>query len=109
VLEDDPYAACQYLTIGAQEEVGRIAGGDQTCRDALTARPPSFAGVHSEGALEALDVRAVLMGRSTADTTVRGPGRPTVTFVLKRTVPAESAAFAAPAAASRIASARPAI
>ena len=109
VLEDDPYAACQYLTIGAQQEVGRIAGADQTCRDALTARPPSFPGLHSEGTLRALDVRAVLVGRSTADTTVGRPRRPPVTFVLKRTVPAESAAFAARSGAWRIASARPAI
>jgi hypothetical protein len=104
MLEDNAYAACQYLTLTAQEEVARSAGSDETCRDALTATPPSFAGVHSEGALRALDVRATVVGHSTADVTVHRPGHRAVTFVLHRTTGADSMAFAAPSAAWRIAS-----
>jgi hypothetical protein len=104
VLEDNAYAACQYLTASAQEEVARIAGGDQTCRDALTAAAPSFDGIHSEGTLHALDVRAVLVGHSTAHVTVDRPRYPPVTFVLKRATGADSLAFAAPSGAWRIAS-----
>jgi hypothetical protein len=104
VLEDSPYATCQYLTLSEQETVARIAGGGQTCRDALTARPPSFAGIHSEGGLRALDLRGEVVGRATADVTVDRPGGAPVSFVLRRTTPADSLAFAAPAGAWRIAS-----
>jgi hypothetical protein len=109
VLEDNAYAACQYLTPTAQEAAARIAGDGQTCRDALTASPPSFAGIQSEGALHALTVRAVLVGRSIADATVDRPRQPLATFVLQRAAATDYAAFAAPPAAWRIASARPAI
>jgi hypothetical protein len=104
VLEDSPYAACQYLTLSEQDAVARIAGDGQTCRDALTARPPSFAGIHSEGALRALDLRAAVVGHATADVTVDRPRHAPVTFVLRRTTPADSLAFAAPSATWRIAS-----
>ena len=104
VLEDSPYAACQYLTLSEQAAVARIAGDGQTCRDALTARPPSFAGIHSEGALRALDLRAEVVGRVTADVTVNRPRHAPVTFVLHRTTPADSRAFAAPPGAWRIGS-----
>jgi hypothetical protein len=105
VLEDSPYATCQYLTLSEQERVARIAGGGQTCRDALTARPPSFAGLHSEGGLRALDLRARVVGRAAvADVTVDRSGRAPVRFVLRRTTPADSLAFAAPPGAWRIAS-----
>jgi hypothetical protein len=104
VLEDSPYAACQYLTLSEQEAVARIAGDGQTCRDALTARPPSFAGIRSEGALRALDLRAEVVGHATADVTVDRARHAPVTFVLRRTTPADSLAFAAPPGAWRIAS-----
>jgi hypothetical protein len=104
VLEDNAYAACQYLTIAEQEEVARIAGGDQTCRDVLTASSPSFDGIQSEGALDALDPRAVVVGGSRADVTVARPGYPAVTFVLQRASGADALAFGAPSAAWRIAS-----
>ena len=104
VLEDSPYTACQYLTLSEQQAVARIAGDGQTCRDALTARPPSFAGIHSEGALRALDLRAEVVGRVTADVTVDRPRHAPVTFVLHRTTPADSLAFAAPPGVWRIGS-----
>jgi hypothetical protein len=104
VLEDSPYAACQYLTLSEQAAVARIAGDGQTCRDAVTARPPSFGGIHSEGGLHALDLRAEVVGHATADVTVDRPRNAPITFVLRRTTPADSLAFAAPPGAWRIAS-----
>jgi hypothetical protein len=104
VLEDNAYAACQYLTIAEQEEVARVAGGAQTCRDVLAASPPSFDGIRSEGALDALDPRAVVIGGSRADVTVARPGYPAVTFDLRRASGADALAFGAPSAAWRIAS-----
>jgi hypothetical protein len=104
VLEDNAYAACQYLTVSEQDVVARAAGADQTCRDAFVAAPPSFDGIQSEGALHALDARGVLVGASTADVTVDRRGYAPVTFVLRRATGADAVAFAAPPAAWRIAS-----
>jgi phosphatidylglycerophosphate synthase len=84
VLEDNAYAACQYLTVTAQEQVARMAGNHQTCRDALSATQPSFAAIHSEGALRALDVRAMVVGHSTADVTVHRPGHPRWPLAVRR-------------------------
>jgi hypothetical protein len=102
VLEDDAYAACQYLTPGAQQSVARMAGDDQTCRDALTATQPSLGAVHSEGALHALRLDTVVRD-GTASVTARPSGRGPVTFVLSRTTPADTAAYGAPSSAWRIA------
>jgi hypothetical protein len=102
VLDDNAYAACEYLTPSAQQQVARLAGGDQTCRDALTATEPSFAGIGSEGALHALRLRAVERDGSAFVTAVPRGRRP-VTFLLPRTTGSEAAAFKAPPAAWRIA------
>lgn len=101
VLDDNAYVACQDLTPGAQEQIARLAGGDQTCRDALTATQPSFAGIHSQGALDALALRAVVRG-ATARVTAAPHGRRPVTFVLRRTTGGEAAAYEAPPGAWRI-------
>jgi hypothetical protein len=102
VLDDNAYAACQYLTPSAQQGVARLAGDGQTCRDALTATQPSFGAVHSEGALRALRLDTVLRG-GTAYVTARPLGRQPVTFVLQRTTPGEAATYEAPSSAWRIA------
>jgi hypothetical protein len=102
VLDDNPYAACEYLTPGAQQSVARLAGEGQTCRDALTAAQPSFGAVHSEGALHALRLDALVRG-GTAHVTARPLGRGPVTFVLSRTTPGDAAVYEAPSSAWRIA------
>jgi hypothetical protein len=102
VLDDNAYAACQYLTPTAQQSVARLAGDGQTCRDALTATSPSFGAVHSEGALHALRLDTVMRG-DTADVTARPSGRQPVTFVLQRTTSGEAATYEAPSSAWRIA------
>ncbi|HEX5925971.1 MAG TPA: hypothetical protein VFY45_19230 [Baekduia sp.] len=102
VLDDNAYAACQYLTPGAQLSVARLAGDDQTCRDALTATQPSLGTIHSEGALHALRLDAVVRD-GTASVTARPPGPGPVTFVLSRTTPADTAVYGAPSSEWRIA------
>jgi hypothetical protein len=102
VLDDNAYAACQYLTPGAQQSVANLAGDGQSCRDALTAAQPSLGTVHSEGALHALRLDAVVRG-ATATVTARPPGRRPATFVLSRTTPDETAAYGAPSSQWRIA------
>lgn len=102
VLDDNAYAACQYLTSGAQQSVARLAGDGQTCRDALTATQPSFGAVHSEGALHALRLDAGVRD-GTASVTAQPSGRGPVTFVLSRTTPGETAAYGAPSSDWRIA------
>jgi hypothetical protein len=109
VLDDDAYEACQYLTPAAQAQVARAAGAGQTCRDALTAAPPSFVAIRSEGELDALAVRAVVTAPSLAEATIARPGQPPVALVLRRATAADEAAYAAPQCAWRIASARPAL
>jgi hypothetical protein len=101
VLDDNAYAACQYLTPGAQQVVAHLAGDGQTCRDALTAAHPSFGTVRSEGALHALPLDTVVRD-GTATVTARPPGRGPVTFVLSRTTPGETAAYGAPSSQWRI-------
>jgi hypothetical protein len=101
VLDDNAYAACQYLTPGAQQSVANLAGDGQTCRDALMATQPSFGTVHSEGALHALGLDAVVRD-ATATVTARPAGRAPVTFVLSRTTPDETAAYGAPSSQWRI-------
>ena len=102
VLDDNAYRACQYLAPAAQERVARLAGGGQTCRDALTAAQPSFAGIQSEGALHALALHAVVRGAAAYVRATRQRGRG-VTFVLRRTTPTEAAGYEAPPSAWRIA------
>jgi hypothetical protein len=102
VLEDNAYVACQYLTSDTQQSVARLAGDGQTCRDALTATQPSFGAIHSEQALHALRLDAVVRD-GTAYVTARPSGQPSVTFVLQRTTPAEASAYEAPSSAWRIA------
>jgi hypothetical protein len=102
VLDDSAYSACQYLTPAAQQRVARMAGDGQTCRDALTATRPSFAGIQSEGALHALGLRAVARGGTAYVTALPRDRRP-VTFVLRRTTPMQAAGYEAPPAAWRIA------
>jgi hypothetical protein len=103
VLDDNAYAACQYLAPSAQEQVTTLVGGGQTCRDALTSTEPAFAGVHSEGSLHALRLRAVVRD-GTAFVTARRAGRSPVIFELRPATAAEASAFEAPSAAWRIVS-----
>jgi hypothetical protein len=98
VLDGNAYAACQYLTPSEQQQVADLAGDGQTCRDALTATAPSFPGVHSEGSLEALRLRAALRDGTALVTAGSG-----ITFVLRPATAAERSAYAAPGAAWRIA------
>jgi hypothetical protein len=100
VLDDNAYAACQYLTPRVQERIARLAGDSQTCRDALSATQPSFAGIQSEGALHALRLHAVVRDGS-AYVTATPHGWGSVTFVLQRTTGGEAAAYEAPPAAWR--------
>jgi hypothetical protein len=102
VLEDNAYIACQYLTSAAQQSVARLAGDNQTCRDALTATPPSFGDIRSEGALHALRLDVVVRD-GTAHVTARPSGRQPVTFVLQPTTPIEASTYEAPSSAWRIA------
>ena len=102
VLDDNAYAACQYLTTAEQQRVADLAGGDQTCRDALSATHPSLDEIGSEGALHALALHAVIRA-GTADVTATPHGRGTVRFVLVRTTSAQAATFEAPPATWRIA------
>ena len=102
VLDDDAYAACQYLTTAEQQRVAQLAGDGQTCRDALSATQPSFGGIQSEGALHALSLH-VLIDDGTADVTATPHGQAAAHFVLQRTTAAEAATFEAPSAAWRIA------
>jgi hypothetical protein len=102
VLDDNAYAACQYLTAAEQQRVAELAGGDQTCRDALSATQPSLDAIRSEGALHALALHAVIRGGA-ADVTASPHGRATARFVLVRTTSTQAATFEAPPAAWRIA------
>jgi hypothetical protein len=101
VIDNNAYAACQYLTPGEQQRLAAAAGGGQTCRDVLTATHPFFAGIQSEGGLDALPLRAVVRGRAAYVTATPHWGRP-ATFVLRRTTPAEAVVYEAPSAAWRI-------
>jgi hypothetical protein len=102
VLDDSAYPSCQYLTAAEQQAVARLAGDGATCRDALTATHPSFAGIGSEGALHALALHARVHG-DTADVTATPHAARPVTFVLQRTTPGEAAGYEAPPASWRIA------
>ena len=102
VLDDDAYAACQYLTTAEQQRVAQLAGDGQTCRDALSATQPSFGGIQSEGALHALSLH-VLIHDGAANVTATPHGQAAAHFVLQRTTAAEAATFEAPSAAWRIA------
>jgi hypothetical protein len=101
VIDNNAYAACQYLTVAEQQRLGSAAGGQETCREALTATQPSFTGIQAEGGLDALPFRAVVRGDTAYVTATPHGGRP-ATFVLRRTTPAEAAAYQAPSAAWRI-------
>jgi hypothetical protein len=102
VLDDNAYTACQYLTPAERQRVARLAGDGQTCRDALTAARPSFAGIQSEGALHALALHVVIR-HGTADVTATPHGQGSARFVLQHTTAAQAATFQAPSAAWRIA------
>jgi hypothetical protein len=102
VLEDDAYGACQYLAPVAQRAVTRIAGDGQTCRDALTATQPAFAGITSVGDLRALRLR-VTIRHGAALVRAAAPGAPPpAAFLLRPATSAETDAFRAPACAWRI-------
>lgn len=102
VLDDNAYAACQYLTTAEQQRVADLAGGDQTCRDALTSTQPSLGGIRSEGALHALALHVAIRDGA-AEVTATPNGQAPVRFVLVRTTSAQAATFEAPPAAWRIA------
>jgi hypothetical protein len=103
VVDDNPYAACQYLTPGQQQRIARLAGQGQTCRDALTATPPALSGVTTAGHLRRLRTRTTVHGER-ARITVSGYGTPSLRFVLRHATPSELEAFEAPPSAWRIAS-----
>jgi hypothetical protein len=108
VLDDNAYAACQYLTPGAATHLADTAGPDETCRDALTRDEPTFAGIHSAGQLRGLDLRAVVR-RGRAEVSFGAPTHRPVTFVLQPATAAEHQAFEAPPAGWRIASGEDAV
>jgi hypothetical protein len=94
VVEDAPFAACQYLTPNAQREVARLAQAP-TCRDAFTAAAPAFDGIRSVGDVNSLPMRAGVSGDRA--TVVATPAHhPPATFVLARATPAELFAYQAP-------------
>jgi hypothetical protein len=62
------------LTTAEQQRVADLAGGDQTCRDALSATQPSLGGIRSEGALHALAPH-VLIRDGAADVSASPTGR----------------------------------
>jgi hypothetical protein len=96
IVEDNAYLACQYLTPAAQQRVARVAG-TPTCRAALTASPPSFAGIQSDADVKALSMRATVRGgRATVVVTPpAGRGGP-ATFGLRPATPRDYDAFQAP-------------
>jgi hypothetical protein len=101
VVDDNAYVACQYLTPGEQQHLARVAGQGQTCRDALTATPPSLPGVSTGGRIRRLHMRTVVRGGQ-ARIAVSGTGSTSLTFTLRRATPAELGDFEAPPAAWRI-------
>jgi len=102
VLQNDSYDACQYLTQAAQARVTQLAGDGQSCRDALAATRPAFAGIASEQELRELPLHTTLRG-GTAIVRATPPAGAPATFVLRPATAAETAAFRAPACAWRIA------
>ena len=102
VLQNDSYDACQYLTQAAQAQITRLAGEGQSCRDALAATRPAFAGLASEQGLRELPLHTTLRDGAAIVRATPATGRP-ATFVLRRATAAETAAFRAPACAWRIA------
>jgi hypothetical protein len=103
IVEDNAYAACQYLTPPEQQRVGELAGQGQTCRDALIGSQPTLAGVTSDGSVQGLRLRTAVHGRA-AVVTVSGAGARRLTFALQRATLAEQGTFQAPKADWRIAS-----
>jgi hypothetical protein len=101
VIDDDAYVACQYLTPGAQAAVARLARRP-SCREALLATQPSFAGVGSVADLHRIGMRATVHG-GRAVVTATPPGRPPARFGLVSATAAELNAFGAPQAPWRIA------
>jgi len=102
VLQNDSYDACQYLTQAAQARITQLAGDGQSCRDALAATRPAFAGIASEQELRELRLHTTLRG-GTAIVRATPPAGAPATFVLRPATAAETAAFRAPACAWRIA------
>jgi hypothetical protein len=103
VLENNPYAACQYLTPAEQHAVALRGGAYQNCRDVLTANPPRFGTLDSPGQLRGLRMQTVVHGDA-ARVTVSGAGAAPRTFVLHRATAADYAAYLAPSADWRVAS-----
>ena len=102
VLQNDSYDACQYLTPAAQAQITRLAGEGQSCRDALAATRPAFAGIASEQGLRELPLHTTLRDGAALVRATPATGRP-ATFVLRPATAAETVAFRAPACAWRIA------
>jgi hypothetical protein len=102
VLQNDSYDACQYLTTAAQAQITRLAGEGQSCRGALAATRPTFAGISSEQGLRDLPLHATLRGGAAIVRATPPAGTP-ATFVLRPATGAETDSFRAPACAWRIA------
>jgi len=102
VLQNDSYDACQYLTQAAQARIARLAGEGESCRDALAATRPAFAGIASEQELRELPLHTTLRGGA-AIVRATPPAGGRATFVLRPATAAEIAAFRAPRCAWRIA------
>src|SRR6476661_6726748 len=81
VLQNDSYDACQYLTQAAQARIARLAGEGESCRDALAATRPAFAGIASEQGLRELPLHTTLRDGAAIVRATPAAGRP-ATFVL---------------------------
>jgi hypothetical protein len=106
-IDDDAYLACQYLTPAAQARVAQVAGRP-SCRKALLATRPSFAGVRSVEQLRRIGMRAAVHG-DRAVVAATPPGQQPTRFGLERATPAELAAFGAPQVPWRIATGETAV
>jgi hypothetical protein len=102
VLDNDSYDACQYLTASAQAQITSLAGAGQSCRDALAATRPAFAGIASERGLRELPLHTTLRGGAAIVRATPASGR-TATFVLRTATAAETDTFRPPPCAWRIA------
>ena len=101
IVLNDAYGACQYLSPTAQQQVSRIAGEGQPCREALTQTRPGLDGIDSVSGVRALRLQTTLV-RGTARVSAAPPSGLPTTFVLRPASPAEAAAYRAPVCAWRI-------
>jgi hypothetical protein len=102
IVLNDAYGACQYLSPSAQQQVSRIAGDGQTCREALTETRPGLDGVDAVSGVRALRLRTTIHDGTARVSAAPSSGRPPTTFVLRPASAAEASAYRAPVCAWRI-------